>query len=172
MLWPCKWCHSAICASDWLPMSAVAQDRGRRVLWLDLKHSLRQVSVCNGSCVTLGKEERKEELKCKKKAKEWKWARLERVKKKQELNIKYGAKKAKDESSDEAKQRWENEYWFKEIKNDQKTVNECVNVKKLENKRKEWKSKEWEKLNWAKEWSTKLEDEKEDERIRKKEQRN
>ncbi len=37
-----------------------------------------------------------------------KLARLERVKKKQELNIKYRAKQAQDEWSDEAKQRWEN----------------------------------------------------------------
>jgi len=39
MLWPCKWCHSAICASDWLPKPAVAKGRGRTMLWLDLNLS-------------------------------------------------------------------------------------------------------------------------------------
>lgn len=39
MLWPCKWCHGAICASDWLPKPAVTQGKEGRMLWLDLNCS-------------------------------------------------------------------------------------------------------------------------------------
>lgn len=114
ILWLCKWCHSAICASDWMPMPAVAQGRGRRVSWLDLNHSLtntlqrwvratimcsismqsthimlwRQIKHRKGRKLKVQEKRQSKNAppkKGKNKAKEWKRARVERVKKKQEI---------------------------------------------------------------------------------------